>query len=367
MGKNPDGDALFFHSRMKKDSHTLKHPSAPPLTRRSRMEAANARAALHVRVAAQRILQACSTLFLKIGGSERAFARAKMRRNVCVSSDHLPPTSPAKTTRRARERRPTNSGCVRSFLRRAWAKMMPSMFAVPGLAVPTPRMGDTRVVSIASCAPPYRGNPSTRTSNRRASWAFGRARSISLTMTFTATLPPASRQTRAAALSTANPRLPNSPALEHAARWWPQGSSERPHRQKRNERGSGRRRRRRRSTRKRDGSILVKKLIGATDQRDTGERTTLRAHQCFLVIGPCGHHPCGLCGVSPTLEAASCCHPCLNPPGSVSSGSRDGGRRPSASASQDGTSKPSTPINWKAARAAERMQGPAGRALFKEP
>ena len=36
-------------------------------------------------------------------------------------------------------------------------------------------------------------------------------------------------------------------------------------------------------------------------------------------------------------------------------------------ASQDGTSKPSTPINWKAARAAERMQGLAGRALFKEP
>ena len=69
------------------------------------MEAANARAALHARVAAQRILQACSALFLKIGGSERAFARAKMRRNVCVSSDHLPPTSPAKTTRRARERR----------------------------------------------------------------------------------------------------------------------------------------------------------------------------------------------------------------------------------------------------------------------
>ena len=54
------------------------------------MEAANARAALHARVAAQRILQACSTLCLKIGGSERAFARAKMRRNVCVSfgQDH---------------------------------------------------------------------------------------------------------------------------------------------------------------------------------------------------------------------------------------------------------------------------------------
>ena len=40
---------------------------------------------------------------------------------------------------------------------------------------------------------------------------------------------------------------------------------------------------------------------------------------------------------------------------SVSSGSRDGGRRPSASASR-----------WKTARAADRMQG-AGRALFKKP
>ena len=61
-----------------------------------------------------------------------------------------------------------------------------------------------------------------------------------------------------------------------------------------------------------------------------------------------------------TLDAASCCHQCLTPPGSVSSGSWEGGRSPSASASHDGVSNPSTPLNWCAARSssAQRTDNP---------
>ena len=61
---------------------------------------------------------------------------------------------------------------------------------------------------------------------------------------------PASRHTLTAALSTEKPRLASTPALEHAARWWPRTSSGRPHRQVREDRGKGSHKRRRRSTRK---------------------------------------------------------------------------------------------------------------------
>ena len=53
---------------------------------------------------------------------------------------------------------------------------------------------------------------------------------------------PASRHTRASALSNANTRRPNTPASAQPARWWPRLSRRRPHRQK-CERGSHRRRR----------------------------------------------------------------------------------------------------------------------------
>ena len=49
----------------------------------------------------------------------------------------------------------------------------------------------------------------------------GHRRSKSRTHTLVDTLPPASRHIRAAAFSTANPRLPRTPAVAHDARWWP--------------------------------------------------------------------------------------------------------------------------------------------------
>ena len=53
------------------------------------------------------------------------------------------------------------------------------------------------------------------------------------------TKPPASLQMRAAALSSANPLLPKTPALAHVARWWPNESIGRPHLQVCEDRGNG--------------------------------------------------------------------------------------------------------------------------------
>ena len=42
-------------------------------------------------------------------------------------------------------------------------------------------------------------------------------------------------------------------------------------------------------------------------------------------------------------------------------------RRPSANAFHDGMSKPSTPLSWCAARAAERVDGPASSTVLRKP
>ena len=53
-------------------------------------------------------------------------------------------------------------------------------------------------------------------------------RSKSRTITFVVTRLPASLHTRAAALSSANPRRPNAPVLVQEVRWWPRESMVRP-------------------------------------------------------------------------------------------------------------------------------------------
>ena len=108
------------------------------------------------------------------------------------------PTSKASTTNLA--------GCPRWTSSGASSSATPSLSAAPRLAVPSQWRAETRVVSTANWAPPCNGSPSTTTSKRRASFtATGRSRSR--TNKLVATLPPASRHTRAAALSTTNPRL----------------------------------------------------------------------------------------------------------------------------------------------------------------
>ena len=129
-----------------------------------------------------------------------------------VSVDMRPPTSIPKTTKRARLRGPTSSGYVRSFLRRALCKTTTSMFSAPLCGDPSQWRALTTAASTTNWQPPNRGSPSTTTSNLRASAARGSSKSKSRTMTLVVTLPPASRQTLAVALSNANPRRPNTPA-----------------------------------------------------------------------------------------------------------------------------------------------------------
>ena len=137
-----------------------------------------------------------------------------------------------------------SSGLLRS------SKAFPLMVAVPARAVPSLRTGETMVVSMASCAPFHSGKPSTTTSNLRPSSWLNSWRSMSPTRTFTRTRPPASRHTRAATFSRTQPRRPRTPAVPHAARWWPRTSRGRPHRQVRADRGKGSLRRRRSRMRK---------------------------------------------------------------------------------------------------------------------
>ena len=126
----------------------------------------------------------------------------------------------------------------------------------------TPQGGDQRGVD-RKLNPTEHGQP-VRHDFQPPCIAWFAATSMSLTKTFVVTRAPPSLHTLAAALSTANPRLPNTPALAQAARWWPRESSGRPHRQMRLDMERGRRRRRNKRVRNRCGSIRVSTPVGHT-------------------------------------------------------------------------------------------------------
>ena len=138
-----------------------------------------------------------------------------------------PPTRPTDPNLDDRPVRDRSSSCVVELER-----VPPRQLSLaPAVADPSQCSTETRVVSTANWAPPNKSNPSTTISRRRPSRGSGAAMFISRTITLTATRPPASLQIRVPALSTANARLPRSPVLVHAARWWPNGSNGRPHQQ----------------------------------------------------------------------------------------------------------------------------------------
>ena len=180
-------------------------PSAPPAARRSRREAAIARAAAQANRLHHLRRQACSARRLRTTVKHIA------------SSDQRPPTAPATTTNFARRPGCTNSGYVRSLRRRASTKATPSLAAFPRRAEASQWSADTRVVSTANWPTPCNGRPSTTVSNRRPSLG-GTGRSKSRTNKLVATCPPASWEMRAATLSIANLRLPRTPACAHDAR-----------------------------------------------------------------------------------------------------------------------------------------------------
>ena len=131
----------------------------PQRTRRSRRERANALAALQAKRQLHRHNHGCRARLLVALGRPRTFALANCRRKSWHSSDHLPPTSQANTTKRERPNRPANSGYVASFLCLALARAAPSIVALRGHAEPSLFSGLTMVVSTASWV---RGTVATR-------------------------------------------------------------------------------------------------------------------------------------------------------------------------------------------------------------
>ena len=174
-------------------------PSAPQ-GRKSNKDAANARADAHASRAPHLKRQACSTRCLMTLGSEHALAFARSRTNVLVSnlpSQHNQPCSGlAAHELRISALFPLGQNQDGPFRRSATEK---------------------RGYQQQAARHRTRGG-SAMISNRRPPLATGTAKSKSLNSTLVATLAPPSRHTRVAALSMANPRLPRTPALAHAAR-----------------------------------------------------------------------------------------------------------------------------------------------------
>ena len=164
-----------------------------------------------------------------------------------------------------------------------------------------------------------------------------------------------SSQTRAAALSTANPRLTKTPTCAHEARWWPKESRRRPHRHMREAGGNGRRRRPNSNTLKSWDSILLRGLDGTAAKLIPAagplcDLNNARACSPILCIKSCSRNA----NAHSVRAAASCCHPVLWPAGSKSSMFLRGGRTPAAKSAQLGVSNPSKLDNCPAAVAADR-------------
>ena len=178
--------------------------------------------------------------------------------------------------------------------------------------------------------------------------------------TFVVTLPPASRHTLASTLSRANPLLPRIPARAQAARWWPNWSSGRPHRQECTDRGRGNWRRRKRRTRKCwGGSNRVSLQVGHARKAKPApappcDRTNALADSSILgKTNSCIQQ-------DSILDAASCCQPRCGSHGSKRSWSTPSGRAPTANSFHEGGSHPVARDTLRAASCAPHRQGVSG-------
>ena len=164
--------------------------------------------------------------------------------------------------------------------------------------------------------------------------------SKSLSITLVDTRAPPSRQICATALSTANPLLPRTPDLLHAARWWPRASRRRPHRQDRTDRGKGNRKRRSDKTRNCSASIRLTKFVGMA-VKSTDDNGPLCDLTIALSAGvSCGHTTCSRWRDCTETDACFC-HPRASE-GSLSSSKLVAGRTPSANASHVGNCTPTS-------------------------
>ena len=182
----------------------------PGTGRRSNRETAKDRAAEQARVGLHLRNHAASTLPWRRCGADCALALARADKNCAVSTLQRPRTSAAIQPGVPDHLRRTAPGTwPPSFfspsavqLRRGWR---------PLLKRTRRARGETNVVSIASCAPRQKLEPSATTSNLRPSKALNSLRSMSLTHTFVATRAPASRPICAAARG--NLLFPQHPCL----------------------------------------------------------------------------------------------------------------------------------------------------------
>ena len=175
----------------------------------------------------QRCNEARCTAGRKRAGDSRARALANCRRKAAASRLNLPPTSRPSTTSSQ-----TASDCKFRVSAQAFAfhRLLKSATrSACGCASPARVTGDTKVVSTAACAPCQISKPFAKTSMRRPS-VKGTSTFMSRQKTLVATRAPASRHTRAAALSNAAPRVPSTPGVGQAARWSPRASRSPPQR-----------------------------------------------------------------------------------------------------------------------------------------
>ena len=100
------------------------------------------------------------------GRSHIALCCAKHCTKVCISPDHLPPTSPAMTTILALPPVPHNSGYLSSFRFRACLGATPLVVFAFLRGVPSPWCADTNAASRTSCTPPKRDKPSAICANQ---------------------------------------------------------------------------------------------------------------------------------------------------------------------------------------------------------
>eukprot|EP00973_Karenia_brevis_P022877 3149145-Karenia_brevis.AAC.1 len=108
-----------------------------------------------------------------------------------------------------------------SLTRLACSKTAPSSLSLPNRGWAVRVKAETKVASIAICAPPYTGNESAITSIRRVSLELTLGTLRFLTKTFSLTRAPPSRQMRAIIRSIGRDLRLSLPEDGQAARWSP--------------------------------------------------------------------------------------------------------------------------------------------------
>ena len=278
----------------------------------------------------------------RTGRTSLAGADAIMWTNSMASLPQRPPVSIATTTRQHRLLA-TSSADFASLSLLARTRMAPFECAAHGWRRPSTEVALRSVTSTDNWAPWCSGNLDATTSMVRWSPA-GTTTFMSLNLTFTRTVAPASQHTRARMRSGAVALLRSRPERGHAARCRPSGSKRAPHSQLASVTWSGRRNLSNVKTRKTSGSKRNSGPVGqprstapalgpeyermwAWSAADDCARTTLFRKWCS------------------EEEAAWYCQPCCHSPDSARS--VGGGRAPSLSAIHVGLITNPSRSNWR--------------------